>query len=95
MDLFSELTHLLPGDDIVDYSLWANPDNMLYGDSSDSTREGSNSGEMTVDKDSSMAQDHQQSQTGDSSVSMTFAPLDKPCQGETCTSTAFCTLGTL
>ena len=95
IDPFSKLSSLLPGDDAFDCSLWADPDNMFYGGNSDSTREGSSSGEMTVDKSNSMAQDQQQSQTGDSSVFMTFAPLDKPCQGETCTSTAFCTLGTL
>jgi hypothetical protein len=96
MDPFPEFSNLLPGDDIVDFSLCDGLDNMLYGGNSDSTREGSSSGgEMIGDKGSSMAQDQQQSQKGDSSVLMTFAPLDKPCQGEICTSTAFCTLGTL
>ena len=74
MDPLAELTRLLPGDDMVDYSLWTDADAMLSSASSDSTREGSRS---------------------DTSVRMTFAPLDRPCQGETCTSTLFCTLGTL
>ena len=97
IDDFSNLSSLLPGDDTLECSLWANPNNMFYGDNSDSTREGSSSGEMLLEmeKSSHMAHDQQQPQTGDSSVRMMFAPLDKPCQGDTCTSTAFCTLGTL
>lgn len=96
MDPFSKLSnHLLRGDDAFDCSLWADSNDMLYADNSDSTREWSSGGEMTGDKNNSMPQDQQQPQTGDSSVVMTFAPLDKPCHGQTCTSTAFCTLGTL
>jgi hypothetical protein len=100
IDAFSKLSSLLPGDDTFDCSLWADPNGMFYGDTSDSTRgDGSSSGEMPMEKSSRMAHAHvhdqQQSQTGDSSVRMMFAPLDKPCQGDTCTSTAFCTLGTL
>ncbi|KAK0640247.1 Aflatoxin biosynthesis regulatory protein [Lasiodiplodia hormozganensis] len=33
--------------------------------------------------------------TSNSSVLLSFAALDKPCTGDTCTSTVFCTLGTL
>lgn len=34
-------------------------------------------------------------QLPDASVTLSFAALDKPCTGDTCTSTVFCTLGTL
>lgn len=94
IDPFSKLSSLLPGDAAFDCSLWADSGNMFYSDNSDSMREWS-SGEMSADKSASTPQEQPQSQAGDSSVVMTFAPLDKPCHGDTCTSTAFCTLGTL
>ncbi|KAG9201707.1 hypothetical protein G6514_005516 [Epicoccum nigrum] len=73
IDAFSKLSSLLPGDDTFDCSLWADPNGMFYGDTSDSTRgDGSSSGEMPMEKSSRMAHAHahdqQQSQTGDSSV---------------------------
>jgi hypothetical protein len=93
MDLFSDSTNLLPADGTFDWTLWADPNNILYGANLD----GSSNDAIAIGKDSPVVpeQQQQQPQTVDSSVLMTFAPLDKPCQGETCTSTAFCTLGKL
>ena len=97
MDLFSQFPDLLPGPGTFDCNdLWTDPANSIIYDAGwDSKREGSSNDGITIDGDSPAVIEQQQPQTSDSSVSMTFAPLGKPCQGETCTSTAFCTLGTL
>jgi hypothetical protein len=88
LDAFSEATTLLPENGVFDWRLWTDPNNILYGGNLENTPDGSTN-------DSAVVLEPQQRQPADSAVHMTFAPLDKSCQGETCTSTAFCALGKL
>jgi hypothetical protein len=95
IDPLYDLTTLMPENGMFDCSIWTDPKHMLYDSNSNSTHGSSNNDDMAIDKESPTAPEQQQPQTVDSSVLMTFAPLGKPCEGETCISTAFCSLGTL